>query len=312
MNENNYPRIDWVKWPHWNPIKLRPVIFIKKDNDDFLCIPGTSLTGEVDFSLRIFDGWGDQRNLTHFNWHEAKSCCSRCHGTSLSSYPVSELESNEKNHKNTDTSKISSVPNDYEIPSGSEFICNCELLVQTTKGYSLTFKISNPPKHRLDWGSISEKDTFELKDRLYHVDWHSFKANCTICQKNTSSVVEIEKTNLNHDQINQLKVRAQDVVCECEFTRFDIIQNHDSNRIGVIYCEFSQGKFGVVYLNGEGKGFEVKPTQENNLRKPYYYGEIEIMNSGFKCTRIGYLKNREDQGKLGWYISDGDMDNLPW
>lgn len=296
MKMKDYPRIDWVKWGHWDPIKTRPVLFIEMDNGDYLCVPGTTLSKDSDFSLEISDKWWKISN-TNFNWFEAKTCCSICHSTSRDSYHVAE---------------IPKIPINHQIPIGSEFICNCELAIDTTDDYFLTFKMSNPTRIAIELGLVDEQCIFQFRNRSYLIDWYSVTGNCKICQKNSKPLVNIEQTNLNQDNLNPIKVRSQDVICECDFNRFDIIANNDSNHICIVYRKYSGGGFGVVYLDEKGEGTIIKPTKENNLTKSYYLGERGSISSGFNFSRIGHLDDKGNIGMLGHYISGGDFNNLPW
>jgi len=294
MKMKTYPRIDWVKWTHWDPIKTRPILFVEMDNGDFLCVPGTSLTKDVDFSLQILDKRWNLSN-TNFNWHEAKRCCSLCHTTSLESYHVSDIP-----------------PIDNEIPIVSEFICNCELAIYTTDGSFLTFKMSKPSRLAIELGWEDEQNIFQFRNKSYLVDWDSIQVNCTICQKNSRSLVNIKETSLNKVNKNLKNLQTKNVVCECDFTRFEIIKNNDSNHICIVYYAYNQGGFEVVYLDEKGIGTKIKPTKENNLTKPYHLGEIGFIDSGFNWSRIGHLDTRENIGMLGYYISGGDFKKLPW
>ena len=67
------------------------------------------------------------------------------------------------------------------------------------------------------------------------------------------------ETNLNQDNFN-----PKDIICECDFNRFDIIANNDSNHICIVYRKYSQGGF---ILDEKGEGTIIKPTKENNLTK---------------------------------------------
>ena len=55
------------------------------------------------------------------------------------------------------------IPIDFEIPIGSEFICNCELAIDTTDDYFLTFKMSNPTRIAIELGWVDEQFIFQLK-----------------------------------------------------------------------------------------------------------------------------------------------------
>ena len=295
MNPEEACSIHFFRWEHWEDhagfSKERPVIFIEKNDERVLCVPGSSKSQECEFSLALPQTKGDVNCKTYFSWENAVLCCVVCLPPRENPVEIADFYSNILEKK----------PSTYSEPSPSELFCKCDLYDEREEHWIRAKVVKSSPRLEKLRG-IPEEHVFLHQNLRYHIRQGKSKLLCKRCQRQPNSRYKKNYTFVKADPANLNEENAT-MICDCDYPRYSILEHRKTGAYSVLIRR-SWG-INLIKLEQNSTNFAIHPDKHNNLPIKMGLGESESVENLHNHKSVGIIRERLTIGMVELYWQKG-------
>ena len=297
MNPEEACSIHFFKWEHWEDhygfAKERPVIFIEKNGEHVLCVPGSSKSQECDFSLALPQTNGDVNCKTYFSWENAVLWCSVCLPPRENPVEIADFYSDILEKK----------PSTYSEPRPSELFCKCDLYDEREEHWVRAEVVKSSPGLE-ELRGIPEKHVFLHKNLRYHIRPGKSKLLCKRCQSQPNSRYKRDYTFIKPDSANLNEENAT-MICDCDYPRYSVLKHRKTGVQSVLMRRYYDGSFELIQFEHGPSQFVIQPDGNNNLPEQMRLGESVSVENLHNHTSVGIIRGRLTIGIVEYYWQKG-------
>ena len=301
MNVETVPEIHFVKWSYWKDnfgkVKTRPVLYISRNEQQVLCIPGSSKNQNHDFTLDLPSHDPDSTCKTYFAWENAVLCCKVCN--SPKTPPLKVIDNQ--------IELLDTKPNTYDEPSISDISCECQIILEEEHFWT-THSISYLLE---DLENIPAEYVFTYQNQRCYVSCESFKHYCKHCKPRPETSFCPTRVELFIKNFSFKENTTAKMYCDCTFPRFSILRHRHTRKLSVVVSKSLRSQMLLANLTTDENGIPILFNSANNNSEKRFLKDKDKINYGHFYEVVGKLECSLSKAKLGLFWSGGDFQKLP-